>query len=176
MSGDAGRGTDAGGPAPDDDAGGVGGGISGSLRTFAMDVHQASARAAKTFASAGCGMALVPIEASSTMDPLAYARTLVGRALAAPPASLQADVQPCGDASHAACANIFENDLAHYGGTTSMELLPLAQQLDATTTDEQLVIFSVDQNQMHNLAVVLFGVRDGWLTGIVFLGGLQSCS
>jgi hypothetical protein len=102
-----------------------------------------------------------------------YISAIVG----VPATAIAVAPQACGDPSHATCANLFQNDVAHFGGANSVTTYPLAQQIDATATNVRLATYSPTDAQGMGLPaiVVMSGIQDGWLMTIATFGDRTTC-
>jgi hypothetical protein len=146
-----------------------------ALVMFADDVRQASMRAQVAGGPRDCATPLPAVPVGSAAEARAVVRNYVAEMFAAPVEALQQEIQPCSVPSVASCASVLNNDAAHFGGPLPNDLYPLAQRVDAEVSDEQLAIFSVNQDTVNQVAIVLSGIQDGYLTGIAFFGDRASC-
>jgi hypothetical protein len=148
-----------------------------AVRSFNERVESIS-QAHQTADGGGPHQCATPLPARQVSSP-AEARTAVqdyvATMLATPAATLVENAQVCGDESHARCADMFNNDNYHFGGTLPQAIYPLAQEIDAQASSEQLVILTSDQSTNHRVAVVLSGIENGWLVGIAFFGDRDDC-
>jgi hypothetical protein len=148
-----------------------------SLTTFTSDVRTASDAALGGSGPQVCSAAVPAIRVASSSDMDAAILSYVSAIVGVPPTAIAVTPQACGDAGHATCANIFQNDVAHFGGANAVTTYPLAQQIEATATNVQVAIYSPTDTQSMGFTaiVVMSGIQNGWLMTIATFGDRTIC-
>jgi hypothetical protein len=150
-----------------------GGPVAFDAVSFARDVAAAAQRADH---SRDCAVSLPATNVSSATVRSAV-QDFVARVVEVPAAQVSPDRQVCGDAGHASCAALFENDLFHGNGSMGTELRPLADRVEQVASDVELVIWSPRRGDLTlPPAISLAGIKDGRLVGLVFFCSRTSCS
>jgi hypothetical protein len=148
-----------------------------ALTTFASDVSAASDAALGGSGPQVCSAAIPPVQVALSSDMDAAIVRYISAIVGVPETALAVEPQHCGDANSAPCANVFQNDVAHFGGSNALTTYPLAQQLEATSTDVRVAIYSPTDAQGLGLPaiVAMSGIHDGWLMAIATFGDRTSC-
>lgn len=149
--------------------------IPADLRDFVTAVAAAATKA-QNDGSLNCARAIPAVPVASLDEAWARAREYVARVSGVKLAALQEDATTCNQPSSAKCAALFQNDVYHSDGRMGDALYPLAQQVDAATSADRVVIFVPHQGNLSLPAVVVTaGVKDGFVMAIAFFNGRSKC-
>ena len=148
-----------------------------NLTTFANDVRAASDAALGGSGPQVCSAAVPAIRVASSSNVVAAIVSYVSASVGVPATAIVVTPQACGDPSHATCANLFQNDVAHFGGANPVTTYPLAQQIDDTASNVQVAIYGPTDAQGMGLPaiVVMSGIQSGWLMTIATFGDRATC-
>lgn len=146
-----------------------------ALRAFADDVRRASEQGQTAGGPVNCAAPLPAVKVMSATEAANAVREYVAAMLGVPVSELREEVQACGDATHAACADAFNLYSGSFGGRVPETVYPLAQQLDSGSTSERLTTFTTGQNGSIKVAV-LSAEKAGWLIGIAVFGDRANCA
>lgn len=149
-------------------------GIPPALLAFADDVRRASSEGQTPGGPENCAAPLPAVEVSSATDADDVVREYIAATLAVPVAALREEQHPCGDSTHAACADRFNVFTYSFGGRLSTTVQPLAQHVDADATSQRLTTFTTSTRSGIQ-AAVLSALQDGWLIGLAVFSDRPTC-
>jgi hypothetical protein len=146
------------------------------LQTFGIDVQEASDAAQRAGGPLLCAAMIPSVRVANDDEIDSVVVAYVSNILNVPTSDFSTLRQECGTATFAPCANIFQNDVAHYGGRMSDTTYTLAQRIDNQATNIGIRILTATHDGISlSAVVVLVGILDGSLVSIVVVSGQAQC-
>ena len=175
ASGSAGAGATAGtqnGSAGDGAAG------AGPATGFAADFIPRAQAALKAGAPTWtCATTLPTVRVADTDAVRDTVRAFIAQAVDVAPADITMSTQTCSTPSSAACSQVFAHDTEKSGGGIYDTANPLAQELEANTTNVEVSIWVPMKDGITLPAVVVMtGISDGWLVGMAVFNTPDVCN
>jgi hypothetical protein len=151
------------------------GGFDATDAGFASDfAARARTELAAVSPSWNCDTAL-PTVAVADPDAAGEAiRQYVAQVAGLSPADLTITPQACGTPASATCANIFGHDAAKSGGQTYDTIIALGEELEANAADIEVTLW-IPAGTGAAIAVVMSGISDGQLVGMVLFEAAYPC-
>lgn len=162
------------------DAGGApseGGADTGPVSGFADDfvprARTALATAAPPWTCATTLPAVPVADGDAVRD---VVRAFIADALDVAPADITMMTEACGAPTRATCADLFAHDTASTGGALYDTARPLAQELEANTTDVEVSIWTPMKDGLTLPSIfVMTGISDGTLVGLAVFNTPDVC-
>jgi len=144
---------------------------------FAMDF---AARAGTAIAAAAppwtCATSLPTVPVADADAAREAVRQFIAQVVGVPASDITVTIQECATSMTASCATIFAHDTAKSGGSIYDTAWPLAQELEANASAIEVSIWTPMQNGLSlQPAVIMSGIADGLLTGLVVFNSTYPC-
>jgi hypothetical protein len=164
-------------------SGGAGGSSADAIEFDVADAGFAadfSARAAPALAAGApswtCATALPTVPVADPDAARDAVRQFIAQVVGVPPADIAVTIPMCGAAMPTTCATRFSHDVAKSGGSIYYTVVPLAQELEANATAVEETIWTPMQNGISFEAeVVMSGISDGLLVGMIIFNAMRAC-
>lgn len=155
--------------------GGAGTGVvNGFAADFVPRAQAALAAAAPTWTCATTLPAVPVADSNAVRD---VVRAFIAAAVNVAPADITMTTDECSTPSTATCAEVFAHDTASTGGALYDTARPLAQELQANTTDVEVSIWVPMKDGLTLPAVfVMTGISDGVLVGMAVFNTPDVCN
>jgi len=174
-SGSAGAGAAAG---TEDGSAGDGAAGAGPVTGFAADFIPRARAALKAGAPTWtCATTLPTVGIADSEAVRDAVRAFIAQAVDVAPADITMSTQTCSTPSSAACSQVFAHDTEKSGGGIYDTVNPLAQELEANTTNVEVSIWVPMKDGITLPAVVVMtGISDGWLVGMAVFNTPDVCN
>lgn len=155
--------------------GGAGAGpVSGFVADFVPRAQAALAAAAPTWTCATTLPAVPVADGDAVRD---VVRGFIADALDVAPADITMMTEECSTPTTTTCAEVFAHDTASTGGALYDTVRPLAQELQANTTDVEVSVWVPMKDGMSLPPVfVMTGISDGVLVGMAVFNTPDVCN
>ncbi len=146
------------------------------IQNLANDVHDASVTAQSFGGPQNCATSIPSIPVATDADVAAAVVNYVSAVVGVQPSEVSSDTQVCGTSSTATCANMFQNNVAHFGGQLSSTIYAAAQRLEGSASHVGITILTPTKDGLTLQAnVVLAGIQNGWLVSVAVFGDRLQC-